>query len=186
MRILARVLAISIASLFVSATAEPLFLPLGKYDEGVMIPADSELKFGKFDTYDSAHFIGRIVVEGVFVIECWDCEPGIEGHRLKMSIVPDPQIAARLPRWKKHDNDIVIGLVGAEPLIRAFVSPDQRKLLLSGRLDEIRGRTAIIVDRYTASLDCDSADYSARFVAIAKATKLADTRTNGNYGCGFH
>ena len=46
--------------------------------------------------------------------------------------------------------------------MRAVTTAAQRHALLTGKLDEIRGRTAIIVDRYEASLDCDSADYSAR------------------------
>src|SRR4051795_7241798 len=115
MRKPARMVATSIAALFVSAAAEPGYMPLGKYDEGVVIPANSELKFSNFDAYDSAHFIGRISVEGVFVIDCGDCEPGITGTQLHLSIVPDPWIAARLPHWKKHDNDIAIDIVGAEP-----------------------------------------------------------------------
>jgi hypothetical protein len=185
MRSLVRIAAIAFAALIVSAAAKPTYIPLGKYGEGVVNPANSGLKFRRFDSYDSAHFDGQVLLEGVFIIDCADCEPGIKGTRLHLSIVPDLWIAARLPRWKKHDNDIAVDISGADSLLRTIVSPAKRSLLLSGKLDEIRGRTAIIVDRYTASLDCDSADYSAHFLAVAKRAKYAGIKTDGNYGCGF-
>jgi hypothetical protein len=185
MRKLASVSILPIAALLMSAAPEPSYIPLGKYEEGVVIPAGSPLKFRRFDSYDSAQFTGRLLIEGVFVIECEDCEPGSKGTSFHLTIIPDPAIAARLPHWKKHDNDIAIDITGAEAFIRSIVPPAKRKLLLSGKLDEVRGRTAIIVNRYEASLNCDSADYSARFVAVAKPGRLAKAETSGSYGCGF-
>lgn len=185
MRNLGRIALLPFALLVASAAANPTYISLGKYDEGVVIPAESALRFQRFDSYDSAHFSGRLLLEGVYIIDCADCEPGIKGTKLHLSIVPDPWIAARLPHWKKHDNDIAVDISGADSFIRAIVSPAKRKLLLFGKLDEIRGRTAIIADEYEVSLDCDSADYSARFLMVAKQSKYASTKTGGSYGCGF-
>lgn len=180
-----RIAVVPLAALLAAAAPGPQYVPLGKYDEAIVIPANSPVKFERFDRYDRARFSGRFLVEGVYVIECADCEPGYQGKRLHLSIFPDPPSAARLPHWKQHDNDIAIDISGAEQAIQALTTPAKRRLLMSSKLDEIRGRTAIWADRYEAGLDCDSANYSAHFVALAKPSKRAGFATGGDYGCGF-
>lgn len=182
---LARIAAIPLAALILAAAPAPTYVPLGKYDEAVVIPAASPVTFHHFDQYDSALFSGQFRLEGEFVLDCDYCEPGYKDNQIRLSIVPDPAIAARLPHWKKHDNDIAIVITNAGSFIRAVSTPTQRKLLLSGKLDGVRGRAAIVVDRYKASLDCDSADYSARFVAIAKPPRIAKVEFKGEFGCGM-
>lgn len=181
----ARLAAVPLAALLVGAAPAPAYIPLGKYDEGVVVPADSPVKFRHFEHYDTARFSGRFVLEGVFILDCDYCEPGYKDNQIRLSIVPDPAIAARLPHWKVHDNDIAIVIANAASFLRAVSTPTQRELLLSGKLDEVRGRAAIVVDQYEASLECDSADYSARFVAIAKPPIIAKAELKGNFGCGM-
>lgn len=181
----ARFAAIPLAALIFAGAPAPNYVPLGKYDEGVVIPAASPVTFHHFDQYDSALFRGQFLLEGVFVLDCDYCEPGYKDNQIRLSIVPDPAIAARLPHWKKHDNDIAIIITNAGSFMRAVSTPTQRKLLLSGKLDEVRGRAAIIVDHYEASFNCDSADYSARFVAIAKPPRIAKADLEGDFGCGM-
>ncbi len=185
MRALARIAAIPLVALIIGAAPEPTYIPLGKYDEGLVIPANSPVTFRQFDQYDSAQFSGRFVLEGVFILDCAYCEPGYKDNEIRLSMVPDPAIAARLPHWKKHDNDIAIIITNAGSFMRAVSTPTQRRLLLSGKLDEVRGHAAIVVDQYEASLNCDSADYSARFVAIAKPPKIAKVELKGDFGCGM-
>jgi len=181
----ARLAAIPLAALIGGATPAPTYVPLGKYDEAMVIPADSPVTFRHFDQYDSALFGGRFVLEGVFVLDCDYCEPGYKDNEIRLSIIPDPAIAARLPHWKIHDNDIAILITNAGSFMRAVSTPDQRRLLLSGKLDQVRGRAAIVVDQYEASLNCDSADYSAHFVAIARPPKIAKVDFKGDFGCGM-
>jgi hypothetical protein len=185
MRLRTRIAAIPLVVLIIGAAPAPTYVPLCKYDEGLVIPANSPVTFQHFDQYDSAQFHGRFVLEGVFVLDCDFCEPGYKDNQIRLSIIPDPAIAARLPHWKKHDNDIAIVITNAGSFMRAVSTPTQRRLLLSGKLDEVRGRAAIVVDQYEASLDCDSADYSARFVAIAKPPKIAKLELKGDFGCGM-
>ena len=60
-----------------SRRPQPRFVPLGKYDEGLVIPANSPVKFQHFGQYyDSAEFSGKFVVEGVFILDCDYCESG--------------------------------------------------------------------------------------------------------------
>jgi hypothetical protein len=185
MRTFTRIAAIPLVALILGAAPAPTYVPLGKYDEGLVIPANSPVTFQHFDQYDSARFSGRFVLEGIFILDCDFCEPGYKDNEIRLSIVPDPAIAARLPHWKVHDNDIAIIITNAGSFMRAVSTPAQRRLLLAGKLDEVRGRAAIVVDQYEASLDCDSAGYSARFVAIAKPPKIAKAELNGNFGCGM-
>src|SRR4051812_31602179 len=176
MRIPVRLAAIPLAGLIVGGAPAPApkYVPLGKYDEGLLIPANSPVTFQHFGQYfDSAQFSGKFVVEGVFILDCDYCEPGYEDNQVHLSIIPDPAIATRLPHWKKHDNDIALTITDADQFIDAISTSAERKLLLSGKLNEIRGRAAIVVDQYEAGLECDSANYSARFVAIAKPPKIA-------------
>jgi hypothetical protein len=185
MRLGACIAAIPLAGLIVGAAPAPTYVPLGKYDEGVVIPANSPVAFQRFDQYDSARFSGRFVLEGVFVLDCDYCEPGYKDNQIRLSIIPDPAIARRLPHWKVHDNDLAIIITNAGSFMRSVSTPTQRKLLLSGKLDEVRGRAAIVVDRFEASLNCDSADYSARFVAIAKPPRIARVEITCDFGCGM-
>jgi hypothetical protein len=184
-QVINRIAVAPLAALLAAAAPGPQYVPLGKYDEAIVIPANSPVKFRRFDQYDSAQFSGRFVLEGVFVLDCDYCEPGYKDNEIRMSIVPDRTIAARLPHWKVHDNDTAIVITNAASFIRAMSTPYQRQLLLGGKLDQIRGHAAIVVDRYEASLDCDSAGYSARFVAIAKPPKVYKVALKGDFGCGM-
>ena len=187
MRSLRRIAAIPLAALIVGAAApQPRYVPLGKYDEGLVIPANSPVKFRHFGQYhDSALFSGRFVVEGVFILDCDYCEPGYKDNQLRLSIIPDPAIAARLPHWKVHDNGIAIIITDAGPFIDAISTSAERRSLLSGKVGEIRGRTAIVIDQYELGLECDSANYTARFVAVAKPPKVANVELEGDFGCGM-
>jgi hypothetical protein len=179
-----RILMIPLALIVVGAALPAKYIPLGKYDEGLVIPAGSPVSFERFGQYDRARFRGKFTVEGIFVVDCDYCEPGYKDNELHLSVVPDPSTAARLPHWKVHDNDIKIDITNAGPFILLITTPDERQRLLSGKLDEIRGRAALVVDQYEAGLDCDSANYSARFVAVAKAPTLANVEPKGDFGCG--
>src|SRR3954462_4554097 len=143
MNTLARVAFMPLVTLLVSAAPPAKVIPLGKYDEGIVVPVDSPVKFRRFGQYDRALFTGRFVLEGTFVLDCNYCEPGYKDNELHLRIVPDPSIAARLPHWKVHENDIEIDITNASRFIQVISSPSERKKLLSGNateVDDIRGR----------------------------------------------
>jgi len=76
MKLAACLALLSLTPMVVGATAAPTFVPLGQYEEGIVIPASSPVTFQHFDEYDSAQFSGQFVLEGVFVLDCDFCEPG--------------------------------------------------------------------------------------------------------------
>jgi hypothetical protein len=183
---LTRVLMTPLGLALVSALPPATLVPLGKYDEALVIPANSPVTFQHFGQYyDSAEFTGRFLLEGTFILDCDYCEPGYKDNQLRLNIIPDAAIAASLPHWKRHDNDIAITITDAGRFIDAISKSTERKALLSGKLTEIRGHAAIIVDRYEAGLECDSANYTARFVAVAKPPRIAKIEPKGDFGCGM-
>jgi hypothetical protein len=164
-------------------------IPLpGGYGEAIIVPAGSPVRLARFNKegseYVGARFDGRFVVEGTFVLDCNYCEPGENDNQLSLNLVPDAAISSRLPHWKVHNNQIAIDVMGADSFIRTISTADERRRLLSGELDEIRGRTTLVLDHFEAGLDCDSADYSARFVAVARAPIRKKLELAGDFGCG--
>ena len=97
--------------------------------------------------------------------------------------MPDPSIAARLPRWQHRKNDMLILITQSRQLGASIASPRQHEAFRSGKLEFLRGRATIVVEQFQTGIECDSTNFRARFVAITKAPKLASAEFNGDYGC---
>jgi hypothetical protein len=82
-------------------------------------------------------------------------------------IIPDPSVVARLPHWKRHTNPMSVFIGHQVPLGRIVATEEQRRALRSGKLDHLEGHISIVVEDFTAALDCDHADYSATYVRMA-------------------
>lgn len=186
-----RLALLPLAALIVSASPGPQIIPLpgeDSYGEALIIPADSPVKFQRFDQYGRAHFSGRFALTGKFSWGCeWDCDGSTsvnEAENFDLQLIPDADVAARLPRWKVHDNDIAVSISGASRFTHSITTSLQRADLASGRLEDVEGRVSITVDQFETGLDCDSANASARFVAVTQAPKLGKVDLSGNFGCG--
>jgi hypothetical protein len=57
-------------------------------------------------------------------------------------------------------------------------SKEEQRALRSGKLDHLEGHISIIVEDFTAALDCDSADYSATYVRMAAPMGTTKVATN--------
>lgn len=177
---------IPLAILLVSASPSGKFFALpDDPNEGIIVPPDSPVRFQNFDQYGRAHFTGKFVLTGAFTYRCNYCEPGtkVTENDLEFSIVPDRILLSRLPHWKQHDNDMMVEILRAKRFTHLVTAAADRRALLSGKRDEVTGRIAVVVDDFQAGLDCDSANFSAKFVSIAKPVRIAEVRLNGNYGC---
>jgi len=166
-----------------AAAPAPTFVPW-KDGEGLLVPADSPVQFDRIDENYTAHFKGQFLVSGTYVLDCEYCEPGAADNQLRLSIVPDSATRRRLPKWKKDRTDMKLFIVDGEPLIRSISTPAERARLFAGSLRSIKGSTSIIVEDFETTIECDSASFSARFVAIAKEPKRSPVRPSGNFGCG--
>lgn len=174
-----------LALLMVGAAPAARVIPLpDDQEEALIIPAGSPVKFRNFDQYGRAHFSGRFVLTGSFTYGCEvDCDGPVRDAFFRFDVVPDPVLAARLPHWKVHHNDTMISVSREAPLVRRITTLKQRADIKSQRVPDIRGRITIVVEEFEAGLDCDSANFSARFVALAKPPSFARIELNGNYGC---
>lgn len=184
---LARIASIPLAFLLVSASPADRLIPHpdpGTENEALIIPHDSPVKFRRWDKYGYAQFDGSFVLTGTFTYGCVaDCEGPVEEEYLRVDVVPDPAMAARLPHWKVRDHDMSIVIVREKRLAKSIASPRQHAALRAGKIQYVRGRVAIAVDDFRTGIECDSANFTARFVAIAEAPKLAPIELNGDYGC---
>ena len=155
-------------------------------DEALIVPVDSPVRFARYDESRVAHFRGRFVLTGTFVYGCdIECETPLAKEDLYGSLIPDSEIAARLPHWKMHNSDMRIFLTGADRLAAQVVTSKERAALFAGKVDNIRKRVSIVVDDFNATLECDGASYGANFVSLAKPPKLATEELGGDYGCGW-
>jgi hypothetical protein len=155
-------------------------------DEALIVPAASPVHFIRYDEGHVAHFRGRFVLTGTFIYGCdIECDPPLAKDEVNGSIIPDRDVAARLPHWKVHSNDIRIFLDGGDRLAAQVVTPGERAAIYAGKVDNIRKHVSIIVDDFNATLECDSATYGARFVSLATPPKIAMTKLDGDYGCGW-
>ena len=188
MTVLTRAAFLPLFFLLVSATVGPTIIPLpGDPDEAVIVPRDSPVKFRGWDKYGYAEFEGRFTLSGTFTYGCWsncaDDNGPVEESDLDVRIVPDPSIGERLPHWRHRKNDMLILITRSRRLAASIASPRQHAALRSGKLEHLRGQTTIVVEQFETGLECDSANFRARFVAIAKAAKLASAGFDGDYGC---
>jgi hypothetical protein len=152
----------------------------------LIVPAGSPVRFTGFDKNGVANFSGRFVLSGNFTYGCrLDCDTvPIDPNALELNLLPDPDLAKRLPHWDGRGNEMVVEVDRISGLRAKVASPDQIAKILSGKIQEVRGRIAIVVDHYVADFGCDySPYYAARFVSVAKPAKLAQIEINGDFGC---
>jgi len=184
MSTLARIAAISLSVLTLGAAPAPTLISYPKAKgEFLIVPDTSPVRFQGWREHGStAHFGGRFVLSGTFILQCSGlCN---EDDNVELYIVPDRALLARLPHWKLHKNDMMIAVMRPSQVAKKITTSIQRTRLASGKLPDIRGRISIVAEDFTTQMICDSADYYVRFIAVSKPAKIVPVRFSGNYGCG--
>jgi hypothetical protein len=151
----------------------------------LIVPARSPAQFTGFDEDGGARFSGRFVLSGTFVYHCEiECEPGMKEADLSFGIMPDRELAKRLPHWQDRGDGMIVDVSPIEKL-RGKIAPRNRiDELLAGKIPDIRGRISVVVEDYSAGYGCDySPYYSARFVSVVKPPQLAQNEAEPNFGC---
>ena len=151
----------------------------------LIIPAGSPVHFIGFSKDGGARFSGRFELSGTFVYHCEvECEPGTKERDLSFGIMPDPDLATRMPHWKDRGDGMVIDLSYVESLRGKIASRRQVEALLSGKAPDIRGHIVVLASDYSADYGCDySPYYSARFISVVRRGNLAQKDAEPNYGC---
>lgn len=154
----------------------------------LIIPAGTSATFEGWDksTWE-AHFDGRIQITGTLVYDCnIECPPEHKNEgQVYALIIPDRAVATTLPHWDHFKGAMAIYLTGDAPLVERVLSHKERAAVLAGRSPGVRRRVSIVVDQFKASIECESAVYSARFVAIAEPPPRTNTKPDELTGCGF-
>jgi hypothetical protein len=173
------------ALILLGAASAPTVIPHPGGGPALVVPSDSPVRFTGFDKDGAAHFSGRFELSGAFTYGCeYDCEGPVGEDSLSFQLVPDRQLARRLPHWENRGDGMVLYIDRAVRLTRLIATRQQQAGLLSGKLTDVRGRISITVDDYVADFGCDySPAYSARFVALAKPPELAQIEVDGDFGC---
>ena len=175
---------IGVAALLAAATPADNVIPRPSGGPSLIDPADNPVEFKGYDGAGVARFDGRFVLSGYFTYGCafdWDGAPVTE-QDLVVRIVPDSELAKRLPRWS-NSGDMVIEVLRPEKLRPSIATAEHVKALISGEVADVHGHIAVVVDGFAADFGCDySPYYSARFVAVAEAPKAAPVQPVPN-GC---
>ena len=184
---LSRFILFAVARLLVGANSGPTIIPNPDGSDAIVIPADSPVTFIRFNGPSAAEFAGKFQLSGSFSVDCEEIcadagEASISSLRLQIVVYPDSAVEALLPHWKSQRNSMRIRLSKSTVVARMLVP--RRDGLRYSDFETIRGRITVVADQYSTSLDCDSANYHARLIEVAKAPKVAKVELEGEYGCG--
>ena len=179
-----RLLALALAALSIAAAPPAAEYPLNDVEgEALVVPASSPVKFTGFEEH-RGRFSGEFILNGTLIYRCEvDCDVPIDPRSLTAFVIPDRPLASTLPYWKARRSEIRIQFDNGEQLADAVIGAAERKALLAGKVSDIRKRVSLKVDDFRLGLDCDSAFYSARFVAIARPPRIARLSGPIDEGC---
>lgn len=182
---IARVAGFALAALSLAAAPPAAEYPLSDVEgEALVVPANSPIKFTGMDVHLS-RFSGEFVLNGTLVYRCAvDCDAPIDPRSLTAFVIPDRSQAQSLPYWKTRRSEIHVYFENDEALANTLISEAERKALLAGKVADIRKRVSLKVDEFRLGIDCDSASYTARFVALARPARIARSNRPIEEGCG--
>ena len=83
-----------------------------------------------------------------------------------LSLVPDAAIASTLPYWKDRDHVSEIRFSNEAAFVKAAILASNLAALKARRIKSVSGRISVLVDNYQATLECDAATYTVRFLSI--------------------
>jgi hypothetical protein len=131
--------------------------------EAIVIPAGSSMRLASFERESeiNAAFQGRFTLSGAYEI-------GGYGEDSIATIRPDKKSRDALPYWRDRGGPHEIYLTNAWAFAVAVAPGAQLQKLKAGKVDLVRGRVTIVADDYQASIECDTAGFSARFVSVVR------------------
>jgi hypothetical protein len=131
--------------------------------EALLIPAANTMRLVQSarDGMSMATFRGRFTLSGRYLIE---------GQAEETSVIfwPDRKSLATLPYWRQRGGPEEMYITNGWAFAQAVAPKDRLQKLQAQTLSGIRGRVTIIADDYETSIECDDADFFARFVSVVK------------------
>ncbi len=157
-------------------------LPLASGVDAIVVPQDGPLVFERFVDRDTARFRGRFLLAGTWYYG----DRGMADDpvaTLELNFVPDAAVAKHLPHWRDRGGPSRILITNGAAFAGDAVGKETIAALVKHRERKVSGRAAIWVDRFEATIQCDTPLYSARFLAVAH-TGLAQTgKAEQDFGC---
>lgn len=135
--------------------------------EGIVVPTGSPVQLASFARDEiNAKFNGRFELSGTYEIENY-------GEDTFVTIWPDQKSKDRLPYWHDRGGPDELYISNGREFAQAVASKDELAKLEAGRQPLIRGQVTIIADEYETGIECDAANFSARFVSVVKNIEMA-------------
>lgn len=116
---------------------------------------------------DETTFSGRAKISGLFDV-VWVPGNNRDPGYFIVLFRPDRASQAILPHDSARGPVREIWLRNDDVALRAFLTPTQRKSLVTSRLRHATGRATIILGSYRTGVDCDQRGYNAFFVSIVR------------------
>ena len=165
------------------ATADaPSQIPLPRNVDTIVVPAGSPVRFASMDKHGRASFKGRFVLSGTYYYGDNEFSDGPDVY-LTLYFVPDPNVAARLPYFKIRGRPSVIFLDNSDAFVKAVVSRPTLARLLKKGAPRASGKIAIWADGFEARIECDAADFRARFLSIYTPARALVASNKQDFGC---
>ncbi|MFL5239124.1 MAG: hypothetical protein ACJ8EL_16300 [Rhizomicrobium sp.] len=146
--------------------------------EAMVLPAGSPMRLVSFprDFYSSAAFRGQFTLSGKYEI-------GADADNTVATVWPDQPSRKLLPYWRLHGGPSEIDVSNAEAFAKAVIPRDMLQKLKAGKLPSVRGRVTIVADDYKSSIECDVANFSARFISVVKPPMRMAAKPTSEEGC---
>lgn len=162
-------------------SAKPLAFPLYPGEAGaeeILVPAQSPLRFVSFSREDfpKAVFHGRFTLSGTYEVE-------VSEDGFWVSMWPDGKSRRVLPFWRERGGPHKIGLSNSSAFAQAVAPKSKLQKLRAGKLSFIRGRVTIIAEDYEASIECDAAQFYARYIAVVRPALAATAKPKTVESC---
>jgi hypothetical protein len=153
-----------------------------------LVPAGSPVKFKSNDEWTVASFQGQFTVSGSYRVQ-YDGVPARKNCEVcvpiwNVNFKPDRAQARKLPHWTRGPVRELY-FQNADEFVGSILSEKTTNQLRSGEMLVASGRTTLIVENFTASVDCDTASYSVRFVRMLGQADmfLAKSKGQPDSGC---
>ena len=148
--------------------AEPRVIPFGGGDN-LLIPKDSPVHYSKGSSVIA--FKGRFLLTGTYYYgdndfnDSGDDNPKQYQFEPEAYIIPDTDVAARLPHFQFRNNKRSIIITNPDNFAKAVVPPAQAKQVRCRQCGDATGHIEIWVDQFSASIECDAPAYEVRFLS---------------------
>jgi hypothetical protein len=157
-------------------------IPYPNTTDSIVIPADSPVHYSGIMNKDGENlltFQGRFLLTGTFYYGDNDFNDSGDDHPSEYVfdpqayIIPDDNVAARLPRFAIRNGRQTIIISNPTIFANAAISKTEARRVRRRNCGDVTGYIAIWVDQFSAGIDCDAPTYVTRFLSVDKPTTLA-------------